>query len=670
MKRATTFILLVVLFLNACAPAPTPTVTPSIAPTPTLTPVPTSTPTPRPSVTLKEDASLYSGPGNEGYDSVAQLKAGSVLYPLGAYIDFIKIETVVNGKTQTGFVAKRFLNTSISQVAELNESQVPWLPLSILHNFVSGQTSFNNKEIKVENNTDGYYDIGAQPTSPIILDSPIMLTVKMQVRNTTFGSVKLYGIPSFPEKKWWEGIRRMDVAISSGSLVLGLRDGTTEGYKTSIKLPLNADQQISIIFKDAQGKTFTVLDQDQREVKVVDVTAISSLQMQNGLFPDKKMYLGASSSPKSTLTLNSISLQKPPIGKFTSNAEKKPRLRELADKNGITIGTEFSIWNMQKQSYWDIMTTDYNVAALSEFSCYKDFWQGRGNYNFEPLDRIVDFAIQQGLKVRASHLIWGAYENCPFPDWLLKDNFTRDEYLKILEEYIKAVVTHFKGRVTEWSIANEATNRSFCNGGCDFWADRIGPDYIEKSFRWAREADPNGILIFNEDNNDSPRDTNTQRTINKMYFTVKTLKDKGVPIDVVGMQMHILLPWNSQIRPRKEDVIKTMKMFADLGVSIYITEFDVNLQAIGGSQKDKWEYEASIYRDMLESCLESKVCKSFTTWGVSDSTSWITCTSPGCVNLPNADPLMFDKDFQPKPAYYAVRDVLAGKPTTTATPKP
>jgi endo-1,4-beta-xylanase len=144
-----------------------------------------------------------------------------------------------------------------------------------------------------------------------------------------------------------------------------------------------------------------------------------------------------------------------------------------------------------------------------------------------------------------------------------------------------------------------------------------------------------------------------------MYYTVKKLREKGVPIDVVGMQMHLLLKFSSPTAPQKDDVIATMQKFADLGVRIYITEFDVDLTKQPGTQTEKWDYEAQLYRDMLEACLESGVCDSFATWGISDSTSWITCMDAGClVKEPNADPLMFDKEFNPKPAYFAFRDVL------------
>jgi endo-1,4-beta-xylanase len=347
-------------------------------------------------------------------------------------------------------------------------------------------------------------------------------------------------------------------------------------------------------------------------------------------------------------------------------------LRKLAAQKGISIGTEWTPWKMRDKRFWEIMTNDFTTVQILEFSCQKDFWRGRKDYNFERADRATDIAIGQGWKVRASHLVWGVRvneESCAPPEWLSKGNFSRQEYIQILEEHVKTVVTHFKGRVTEWSIANEAISRSFCKG-CDFWGEKIGPEYIEMVFRWAKESDPSGILIFNETENHSPSYPHSQRIIAKLFSTTKELKAKGAPIDAIGMHMHLLAPWYDQTPPKKEDVINTMRMFAELGVDIYITELDVNLQNVTGTQQERWEYQAKIYRDVIEACLESKVCKSFDTWGLSDAVSWYTIGCTGCPNQPNSDPLMFDKEYRPKPAYFAVRDTLVGKPTFTPTPKP
>jgi endo-1,4-beta-xylanase len=616
---------------------------------------------------LKQDTVLYSGPGNEGYEVLAQLKAGMVVYPLGVYTDFVKVE-VETGEKKEGYVWKEALRVIPQGLKQLDAKDVPWQTVFIQNSFISSQTAFKGNEIILQNGSASPYDVDG--TTPISIDTPFMLTLRLQVNGAMFGSIKIYGIYKSPDKLWWQDIRRMDIAWSRGSIQLGFRDGTSENFKSTINLPVSSSQPFSVVFSDLQGKVLTILDQDQRDVKTIDVTGIPGLQMKDGLLPDRKLWLGISSAPHSTLTVSSPTLRKVPVG--TMVAEKEPGLRRLAAQRGIKIGTEFSIYRMRDARYWNIMANDFTTAILSGFSD-RNFWRGRKDYDWGPLDRTVDFALQQGWRVYASHLVWGTSASGEYdaiPDWLRKSNFSREEYIQILEEHVKAVVGHFKGRVAEWSAVNEVTQRSFCGkGGCDFWADKIGPDYVEMVFRWAKEADPNANLMFNETNNHSLRDPASARTAAKMLETVRTLKAKGVPIDSVGMHMHYFLGYKEQV-PKKEEVLEVMNALGALGVDVHITELDVNLQDVSGSQQERWDFEAKIYRDMMEACIESKVCKGFSTWGVSDSTSWYTIGCNGCPNFPNSDPLMFDKNYKPKPAYFAIRDALMGKPMATPTPKP
>lgn len=65
---------------------------------------------------------------------------------------------------------------------------------------------------------------------------------------------------------------------------------------------------------------------------------------------------------------------------------------------------------------------------------------------------------------------------------------------------------------------------------------------------------------------------------------------------------------------------------------------------------------------MMEACLESGVCDSFSTWGINDPTP--------SGNNPAGAPLMFDASFIPKPAYFAVRDALLTDFTVAPTITP
>ena len=276
----------------------------------------------------------------------------------------------------------------------------------------------------------------------------------------------------------------MDFATYKGYLQIDLRDGRAENSATTIRLGIRNTQVISVTFLDAQGKVFSISDQTGREVRRVDVRKVG-LDLPDGLFPDRTVHIGRVVSPHSKLTIQSLSLQWLPEGRFVS---REPTLRALAERCGVSLGTEFSWWRMQDPRYYNLIFDHYNTLILSEFS-WKGFWRGRGDYDFESMDRIVDWAVRHGFRVRASHLVWGATEesSTAIPDWLRNGRFSRDEYIQILREHVTTIVSHYKGRVTEWSIANEAVSRSAWEGS-DFWMDKIGPPYIEMSFQWTREA--------------------------------------------------------------------------------------------------------------------------------------------------------------------------------------
>jgi len=122
------------------------------------------------------------------------------------------------------------------------------------------------------------------------------------------------------------------------------------------------------------------------------------------------------------------------------------------------------------------MQHDFNLAILSDFSS-PDFWVGPGDYNWGTVDRVVDFALEQGWRVLGSHLVWGAPEF--LPPWLMREPFfsrdplvqrqmEKEYYTNILVNHIKEVMGHYKGqvqgkgRVQEWSVANEAIERIAC----------------------------------------------------------------------------------------------------------------------------------------------------------------------------------------------------------------
>jgi endo-1,4-beta-xylanase len=153
-------------------------------------------------------------------------------------------------------------------------------------------------------------------------------------------------------------------------------------------------------------------------------------------------------------------------------------------------------------------------------------------------------------------------------------------------------------------------------------------------------------LILNDTDNHSSAPETAAKPFKEL---AQGLYSKGL-IDGVGIEGHMIF---GGAVPTKQDAIETLRGY---GIPVYITEFDVGLTTIAGSQEERYQKQAQIYKDMIEAALESGVCRGITFWGDSDAHSWLEFA----LHRPNADATMWDDNYQPKPAYFAVYQALLG----------
>ena len=322
-----------------------------------------------------------------------------------------------------------------------------------------------------------------------------------------------------------------------------------------------------------------------------------------------------------------------------------PTLRELADAAGLELGTQLTggvtgalydaapLWKERVLADFNSVTVDWGIYWPDDVEPLP------GEFDFSIADRQVAFAQANGLTIRGHALV---YPSCAFcmRGWIVARPFSAGELTAILEAHVGQVVGHFRGQIREWVVVNEPYRSP--GRETDIFYQALGWDYVEIAFRAAREADPSARLIFNDTDNHTLEGWTTPQT----WRLVRRLKDLGL-IDGVGLQMHL----DGSAPPAKEALIAAMRSYA---LPVYITEFDVNMTHVGGAQSDREALQAAVYRDMLEACLESGVCKSFTVWGIGDKYSWLEAYQ----SLPNADPTLYDDRLEPKPAYFAVYDAL------------
>ncbi len=282
-----------------------------------------------------------------------------------------------------------------------------------------------------------------------------------------------------------------------------------------------------------------------------------------------------------------------------------------------------------------------------------------GAFNFELADRFIEFADDLDMYTVGHCLVWHSQS----PDWFFTDEegkeVSREVLIERMKEHILTVAGRYKGKVDVWDVVNEAFEDDGSWRETPFYRI-IGEDYIELAFIFANEADPEAELIYNDYSmyHKGRRDA--------VLELVRSLKEKGIRIDGVGMQAHYGMDF-----PTLEAFEKSIVAFAETGVDVHITEMDISIlpspwSQTGAEISDRADYQEMMnpYADGLPDSVDLALnqrwldffdlflkhqdkIKRVTTWGISDLHSWKNnWPIRGRTNYP----LLFDREFNPKPA--------------------
>jgi endo-1,4-beta-xylanase len=301
-------------------------------------------------------------------------------------------------------------------------------------------------------------------------------------------------------------------------------------------------------------------------------------------------------------------------------------------------------------AYSATLAHEYNLVEPEDAMKWWTLRPEADKFDFREGDEVVRFAQAHNMKVRGHCLVWD-HNN---PDWLVRRHFTPAQLSQLLQQHITTVMEHYAGQVFAWDVVNEGLDENghlrdspwFNQPGIGL-ADK-GYAYIEQAFRWAHESDPKALLFYNEAEGEG-----RNRKSDAIYAMVKDFRSRGVPIDGVGLQMHIpqldldtALAWN-------------IARLTALGVQVHITELDVSLplDANGEASKKDLLRQAEIYRGVVRACLQSPGCTAIQTWGFTDKYSWIGSHSHGT----RGAALPFNRTYKTKPAYTAILEEISGK---------
>ncbi len=327
-------------------------------------------------------------------------------------------------------------------------------------------------------------------------------------------------------------------------------------------------------------------------------------------------------------------------------------LRDAARDWGMLIGTAVRPAHLSEADYASTLAREFNMLEPEDALKWEVVHPAKEAFDFSQADRVVDFATLHGMKVRGHTLVWHQQN----PKWLLEGKYNSAELARILEEHIKTVVGHYRGRIFAWDVVNEAFDEVRPGQmrstlwrdlpGIGFAAD--GTHYIEQCFRWAHEADPQALLFYNEAEAEGINPKS-----DAIYAMVRDFRKRGVPIDGVGLQMHI-----ANLHADAASISANIKRLTALGAQVQITEMDVAVpvDARGEPRPENLRAQAEIYRQIAAACLSHRGCTAIQTWGFTDKYSWIGLHSKHTQGAA----LPFDAEYHGKPAYEALRKALAG----------
>ncbi|MBL9212476.1 MAG: endo-1,4-beta-xylanase [Opitutaceae bacterium] len=359
-----------------------------------------------------------------------------------------------------------------------------------------------------------------------------------------------------------------------------------------------------------------------------------------------------------------LTLGWPALGSGAENST--PRLRDVYAQE-FMIGVALSAAQVDGRERRAGELAAEQFAAITPENAMK--WQALhpqpDRYDFKAADAYVEFAGRHKLSLIGHTLVW----HSQVPAWVFEGAdgrpATREVMLNRMRQHIHAVVGRYKGKVKGWDVVNEALS----DHGADIlrdslWRRLIGDDYIDHAFRFAREADPDTELYYNDYGLENPRKRANSVTL------IRGLLDRGVPITGVGTQSHFHLDY-----PALADVDRTLAALSSLGLKVMVTELDVDVLPSRGNagiadlnRSEAGDASMNPYTAGLPDEIQTRLAHRYrdlfavyrrhrgsitrvTLWGLDDRQSWLNHFP---IKRRTNHPLLFDRDLKPKPAFFAL----------------
>lgn len=444
--------------------------------------------------------------------------------------------------------------------------------------------------------------------------------------------------------EWWQGLKRIDAGINTATYWTG-------DSATSVNVP----------YSTTASGTFTVEVARIGGQVAINLNGVQTASFADpGLFTSGRAFFGFNIAPNTTLSVTALAATMPEGGAstlYTPDLQVAARsgtgLRDLAAPENLLMGAAVNPSYFNDSNYLQTIGREYALAVAENAFKFGETEPAAHVFNFCAADQVVAYAKANGMRVRGHNLVWSQ----DLPDWLTNGDYNPQQAQSILQEHITTVLNHFQGQAIDWDVVNEALSYSPpYDLMSSYWLTQLGPDYVAEAYQWAHEADPSMKLFYNDAGGEGLGDKS-----DAIYNLVKGLVQAGVPLDGVGLEMHIDVP----TAPSQADISANMARLAALGLEVHVSEMDVRLPVDSDGVADRLDLasQATVYAGVMNACRANANCTEFLTWGVTDAYSWIPSSYPGY-----GAALPFDAQYEPKPAYMALSSALSSSAGVAQTP--
>lgn len=344
-------------------------------------------------------------------------------------------------------------------------------------------------------------------------------------------------------------------------------------------------------------------------------------------------------------------------------AETTETLKSAASSRGLLVGCCVHAKAIREQPDFVALVKQQMsiLVAENEFK-FGPLRPTPTTFFFNDADTIINFAEQNGMKMRGHNFVW----HRALPPWFAT-YVSQDNAEQVLTNHIETVAGRYKGRIHSWDVVNEAIQVSdnLPNGVRNSPWQKLLPNYIDIAFRVARRTDPHALLTYNDYGVEGEDEQSTAKRA-AVLTLVTGMLHRGVPIDAVGIQSHLTAGPKHKYGPALRQFMTDIQ---NLGLKIMLTEMDVNDRELPADIPTRDAAVGDLYASYLNTALGNRNVIALLTWGITDRSTWLNHEGARKDGQPERS-LPFDADLKPKPAFFSELNALKNRPKAFSYVRP